>query len=124
MRGHMPLIAMRRKGAMPDMVWVETDRDDAVRQWHHWPVDTPHIAHIEIDRDDPVHRMDLRCLVGMRCTVVGQDSGRVQQVVRACIDAGAARVIAAHTTVSINRGEPTATTHWLIDTALEGAWPI
>lgn len=97
MRGHESLLALRRRGKRPPLVWVlATGRHDELRRWlrnyHHEG------AHLEIEPGEDVGRLDLRCLVGLVVDVTGTDAVRVGEVARACAAAGAERVIATHYT--------------------------
>jgi hypothetical protein len=88
MRGHQPLIAMRHRGVVPDAVFVETDDLDLRRL----PVDPVHLD-LHITPSDNLNRLDLRCLVGLKCFVCGTNTERVQAVAQACRQAQASRVI-------------------------------
>lgn len=93
MRGHEPVIAMRMAGVMPQSVTFSTDpvKADITR---HWPEFTSH-AHVEVEATDPIARLDLRFVVGMPLVFIdGQDAQRVDALYRACLEAGASRVIA------------------------------
>lgn len=63
-RGAAPLIAMRRSGARPAAaVWV-TLGDFPAPDWWRWS-DTCHRPEIIVRPEDPLDRLDLRCLVGL-----------------------------------------------------------
>jgi hypothetical protein len=93
-KGHDQLIAMRRAGAAPSIVFVETD--DAMwantRDWH---ADAPDRAQLRVEASDRPARLDLRCLVGLTVWVNGSDSRRVFDVAAACEQHKAGRVIAS-----------------------------
>lgn len=97
MRGHQQLIAMRNAGAVPDVVWIDTDLPKLPMpgDWHEI---TPRHAHLQLDASDRLARLDLRCVIGLTVSVSGSDVHRVRAVRDACIDAKAKRVIAATTT--------------------------
>jgi hypothetical protein len=103
MRGHEALIAMRRQGAVPDVVWIDTDlarlpmADD-------WLEVTPRHAHVQLDPADSPARVDFRCVIGLTVSISGDDLKRVRATRDACVFAGAKRVIAS-TTKRIGRGE-------------------
>lgn len=94
MRGHQQLVEMRRAGARPDIVFVETDPAmfAATEDWH---VESPSRAQVRIEPADSVHRLDLRFLVGLPVWVNGTDSARVFAVAEACERHQAGRVIAS-----------------------------
>lgn len=100
MRGHEPLIAMRKRGATPQSVWFDLDGGDA---WKTWPAamatrwrnhpEAVGSAEIMVEAGDAIPRLDLRFVVGMQVRVMGADLKRVRQLARACADAGAKRVL-------------------------------
>ncbi len=102
MRGHEPLLAMRRSGAVPQSVWLDLDPSDA---WRNWPQmlgvqwrEHPNAvgsAHVQIDADDSIARLDLRFLVGLTVWGQGTDAHRVEMLHRACAEAGAKRVLSS-----------------------------
>lgn len=94
MRGHLPLISMRRQRAVPQAVFVDVDIDP-FEQWRTWPTETPNHAHLLVEAVDAPRRLDLRCVVGLTVIVTGFDDARVEAVFEACRSAGAARVIGA-----------------------------
>jgi hypothetical protein len=93
MIGHEPLIAMRRKGRVPQRVYVETRACLDRRLAREWPEVSPQSAFVLVDPEESVVRLDLRCLVGLPVEVDGLDSQRVHEVFAACVKAGASRVI-------------------------------
>jgi hypothetical protein len=94
MRGHEPLLQMRRLGAKPRMVTLLTT--PGFDRWvSTWPALFPEYPEVEIGSDETPERLDLRCLVGLQVRVQGADEQRVERVARAAAAAGAARVIAA-----------------------------
>jgi hypothetical protein len=107
MRGHEPLRTMRRRGVRPGVVFI-----DLVRQPSEWPLqwstECPHRAHVEILDDEMLSGLDLRFCVGMQVLVQGEAGRRVAQVAEACIEAGAARVVAVTTESEIVRGASVA----------------
>lgn len=98
MRGHEPLIAMRRAGKVPGAVFIDVDVQPNLRpvpamlQWQHV---NPTLVDIEIAIDEPIHRLDLRFLIGLTVHVSGCEHHRVEGVRDACIAAQARRVIAS-----------------------------
>lgn len=96
MRGHLALIAMRQRGAKPDLVWLETnpERDPCCDDWLEI---TPKHAHLQFDPEESPARVDLRCVVGLTVSISGSNLKRVRATRDACIAAGAKRVIASTT---------------------------
>lgn len=94
MRGHEPLIAMRRQGMVPAIVFVSCD-PDRLGQAGDWSARTPEMAAVVIEPADRPETLDLRFLVGLLVKVDGLDAGRVERVTAACIAAKAGRVIAS-----------------------------
>jgi hypothetical protein len=100
MRGHEPLIAMRRAGKVPGSVALSLYAGTPWRTWAHadptafrgFP-DAQSTAHVLVEPTDPIARLDLRFLVGLTAWVDGPDTQRVQQLHQACADAGAKRVL-------------------------------
>jgi len=128
MRGHEPLLAMRRAGRVPDAVWLSLDPDP---EWRTWPAalgvrwkrypDAVGSARVEIDPSDIPARLDLRFVVGMVTWVHGSNLGRVEQLHRACAAAGAKRVLSAVVEVDA-RGEHRTTAMLDTDGIMQGAW--
>lgn len=119
MRGHLPLLEMRRRGAVPEIVFVDTE-PGRMRQWAEWPALHPDLATIEVEPGDPLNRLDLRCVVGLRVSVSGNDEARVRAVVEACIAAQANRVVGTVTHMAGGN----ATVVLVTDTATgETRWP-
>lgn len=92
MRGHAPLLAMRRSGVRPELVRFELD-PMRWQDWATWP-DWSDVPMIEIEPGDTIRRLDLRYSVGMPALVCGTDPARLLAMVEALKAAGAKRVIA------------------------------
>ena len=128
MKGHLPLLAMRRAGKVPAAVWLSLDPDDS---WRDWPQnlglswrkfpDAGGSAHILVEPHDNIRVLDLRFLVGLTAWVHGSDAGRVEELHAACAAAGAKRVLSALSEPG-PRGEPRIAA--MFDTAgvFEGVW--
>lgn len=113
MRGHEPLIALRRRGQAPASVWFNVGPADAMwRDWHVGSISGA--ARIWVQPADSVPLLDLRFVVGLQCWVDGNDARRVLQLHEACVQAKASRVLTAvHGRDS--RGQPTVVR--MLDTA-------
>lgn len=103
MRGHDPILAMRKAGAVPSAVWFDLDGDgDAWRLWprsmgvtfRRFPEATVQ-AWVLIEPEDSIARLDLRYVVGLVCHVMGSDAQRVHRLHQALHDAGAVRVLSS-----------------------------
>lgn len=123
MRGHETIVAMRRRGRRPGMVWLDTDGYYSGLQALA-RMGFPAQGHVELQPSDAPHRLDLRFLVGLLVEVSGSDERRVAAVARASVEAGARQVIAAWAT-TVPRGEEfETTTHRMTFTNEELAlWP-
>lgn len=123
MKGHLPLIAMRRQGARPDVVFVETE-GDSLKSWMRWPDVSPRFPHVLVEPDDSVARLDLRFVVDLTVFVAGEAKDRVHRVAQRCQQAGAARVIACVFAWTLEFGELVPTPSSFADT-LTGdlPWP-
>lgn len=112
MRGHEPLLAMRRKGLKPAGVWFALEADEGHRswpqslgiEWRRWPNSTGH-ATVQIDPADSIGLLDLRFVVGLTAWVQGEDRARVERLHQACQDFGAARVLSCVMGTN-HRGQP------------------
>ena len=96
MRGHHHIATMRRQGAAPRLIFVDTD-PCRWNSWRHWHERTPHSPQVEIEPGDFVAGLDLRYAYGLAVIVNGSDLTRVQAVGRAFERSGAARVVTATT---------------------------
>ena len=90
MRGHDRIIAMRQSGYRPATVFVcdfpAVVSDPKWREdYHHMTVCT---------HGDALGSLDLRFVVGLPVTVLGDELGRVRQIAADCKKAGADRVVA------------------------------
>lgn len=96
MRGHEPLITMRKQHRKP--VWVSLtlgDRSWAAENWHEWSTQMPHVV---VQPQDPIDRLDLRFLMAIDTVDVDadvSDEPRLRKLFDACVRAGARRVIGA-----------------------------
>jgi hypothetical protein len=89
MRGHEHLIALRKRGIKPPIVFLND-----------FPCATDWFAHSEHATVStgcgPLAGLDLRCVVGMVVSIASFDQGRAQRLAEACKRAGACAVAAAH----------------------------
>lgn len=116
MRGHEALIALRKTGVRPQIVFIEAGIDHA-ETWRTWQDDTPEHAYVEVGPDDAISSLDLRFVVGMNVVISGPDERRVGAVYRLCQESGAKRVLGAFVTVCDEHGQPKATVHSVKDSA-------
>jgi hypothetical protein len=93
MRGHEPLIALRRAGWKPAMAWVSVDGYSETFT-NLSRLGFPPLDAIELAATDSPARVDLRCVIGMTVEVSGSDERRVAATARACRDFGATQVVA------------------------------
>ena len=96
MKGAESLRFMRRRGYAPSMVFLDTE-DNRLRPWADWERINPNHAHLTPERNDVPARADLRCVVGLRVLVQGDDADAVHAWRDACIAAKASRVVASVT---------------------------
>jgi hypothetical protein len=92
MIGHQPLIAMRRAGFVPRSVCINTRQAATARDWHRW---TPEQADIYLAPDEPLHRLDLRFVVGLNVDFIVDNDELAERLFDALVKAGAKRVIGA-----------------------------
>jgi hypothetical protein len=104
MRGHEPLLAMRRRGLCP----VRVHLDIAARRpidWHVWR-ESQAEADVVVDPTETPELLDLRFVVGLLVFVTGAEPARVKRLVLAAESAGADRVFGfAHRQVGPDRFE-------------------
>lgn len=89
MRGHEPIVQMRRAGKRPGVVFINDwpCRTDWAKQGEHATVCT--------DGDD-IELLDLRYLLGLRVSVSSASEARAKALFEACKQAGAQTVLAVH----------------------------
>lgn len=86
MRGHEKLVAMRRVGRRPNIVFLNDF--DCVTDW--FETDGQHV--IVCCAGDNLMRADLRFLVGLTVSAVSDSDERARELLAACQRAGAAVV--------------------------------
>lgn len=94
MRGHQALIKMRKSGSVPDIVWIDTWADYMPMADDWMKMNNAH-AHLQVDPDDRIERLDMRCVHGLVCKIDGDEEKQVNAMRDACIRVGAKRVIAS-----------------------------
>jgi len=89
MTGHETLIALRNRRLRPAAV--------AIHVGHVPPCQAGEAVEIVVAPDEPIERLDLRCLVGLNVIVAAEQEDAHQRVVRAlcmaAVSAGADRVL-------------------------------
>lgn len=75
MRGHLPIVTMRRAGYRPAVVFAEVSDTEpaAARNWHR---DHPTIAMVWLEPADSVQRLDLRMLRGLVVGITAEPQQR------------------------------------------------
>lgn len=91
MRGAEHIIAIRKKGLAPVLVFVDTNETGEIDDESNQLDQTS--ANLWIEPGDSVKRLDLRCMVGLQASVTGDSVDRVAEVSDALIRVGARRVI-------------------------------
>ena len=82
MHGHEPLIAMRKAGRKPTMVFLSDFSEKS--NWH----ETGDHPEITVYHDVP-ERADLRFLVNLNVTITASSKARAKALLAACVKAGA-----------------------------------
>lgn len=92
MTGHEALIAMRKRGYVPRVVFIDTTPDHLSMQREWTDVNRSH-ACINIAESDSLAGLDLRCVVGLSVVVSGESLSRCKAVGLMSEQAGAKRII-------------------------------
>lgn len=92
MRGHEQIIAMRKAGKRPSIVFLNDH--ECMRGELDWRQYGEH-ATVEVHGDQP-EWLDLRFLIGMRVSITASSVKRGQRFMDACKRAGAATVAAGY----------------------------
>ena len=86
MRGHEPLIALRKTRKRPTTVFLNADHDNSpFPRWRDWHESRPGLPSVQIDPSDVPHRLDLRFVVGMTVIISGLDADRVHALEAAAL---------------------------------------
>lgn len=88
MRGHEPIIAMRKAGRKPAIVFINDF--DCPADWPEWEGDH---ATVCVAGDTP-EALDLRFVLGLSVSITGATENRAKRLMQACKDAGATTVAA------------------------------
>jgi hypothetical protein len=82
MRGHETLVAMRRARKRPALgVLIDVGPLPVL---DHTPAEFPGAVIVWIEPEDRIDRLDLRCLVGLKATVIGGPDERALAAARHC----------------------------------------
>jgi hypothetical protein len=100
MRGHEPIIAMRKAGTTPKTVFINDYPCHTSLDWHDpgqaygegWPADDATVS----TAGDAISSLDLRFLVGLTVSISSHSEGRAKALFEACKQAGAKTVAACH----------------------------
>lgn len=90
MRGHEKLIALRKAGKRPSIVFI----NDFLCPTDWFETGGKHVT-VSV-AGEPLHRVDLRFLVGLTVSAISYDEARAKALLKACQQAGAAVVGAGH----------------------------
>jgi hypothetical protein len=93
MRGHEPILAMRRGGFAPAAIWLH-DTPGSTDQPREWPK-TGASGHVEIDAGENPRRLDLRFATGLTLWVQSTDPERLQAITEQARLCGVSRVLGA-----------------------------
>lgn len=89
------VIAMRRRGVKPALVWVDVDGG---REWSSMLRDCNQDGRanpwVVVEAGDSMERLDLRWVIGLDLFVMGESESRVRDFFAEAQDNGAGRVVA------------------------------
>jgi hypothetical protein len=100
MRGHEPILAMRKAGTAPSFVFINDFHCQPARDWSNpgvkygeqWPADHATVS----TAGDALSSLDLRFLVGLKVSISSESEGRAKALFELCKKAGAKTVAACH----------------------------
>lgn len=96
MRGVEPLIAMRRRGKRPAVVFIDADAGPrALPSWAQWQNVDGSMADVDIEASESLLRIDWRPFVGLTVHVSGSNADRVTAIAKQLTEAGAKRVVSS-----------------------------
>jgi len=107
MRGHEPILAMRKAGKRPVVVFLNDYPCPGELEWNEYGEH----ATVEVCGDQP-ELLDLRFLVGMRVSISAETVDRAERLMQACKDAGAELVGAGVVEVVNGRHEGVWSAVW------------
>ena len=108
MRGHEPIIAMRKAGTAPKIVFINDFHCQTARDWHNpgekygevWPADHATVS----TAGDALSSLDLRFLVGLKVSISSLTEGRAKALFEKAKASGAKTVAACHSITGIHTG--------------------
>lgn len=110
MRGHEPIIAMRKTRRAPAIVFLNDGWYDGMAR--HWHENGDH-ATVETKGDESIESLDLRFLVGLTVSISSDSEDRAKRLMEACKAVGAKRIGAcAYRRVNEYRVESTWNEVW------------
>ena len=100
MRGHEPIIAMRKAGTTPSIVFINDFPCQTARDWHNpgekygevWPADHATVS----TAGDALSSLDLRFLVGLTVSITSESESRAKALFAKAKWFGANTVAACH----------------------------
>ena len=100
MIGHEPIIAMRKRGTTPKIVFINDFPCQTSRDWHNpgkkfgqqWPADHATVS----TAGDPLSSLDLRFLVGLTVSISSESEIRAKAIFAKAKWFGAKTVAATH----------------------------
>lgn len=100
MRGHEHIIAMRKTGVTPKIVFINDFPCQTARDWHNpgekygevWPADHATVS----TAGDPLSSLDMRFLVGLTVSISSESEARAKALFAKAMQFGAKTVAACH----------------------------
>jgi hypothetical protein len=100
MRGHKPIIAMRKRGVAPKIVFLNDFPCQTSEEWQNpgekhgeiWPADHATVS----TSGDQISSLDLRFLVGLKVSITSDSEGRAKALFAKAKSSGAMSVAACH----------------------------
>ena len=100
MRGQDPIIAMRKRGTRPAIVFINDYPDRTANDWQNpggrrgetWPSDHATVC----THGDVIQLLDMRFVKGLRVSITGTSEVRTKALFAHCKAAGASTVAASH----------------------------
>jgi hypothetical protein len=79
MRGHLPLLEMRRAGLRASLIFLDVGVD-RLKCWKDWHVDYQDYPHVNLDNKDDPATSDLRFVYGMNVLVTQLPGASAERV--------------------------------------------